>query len=156
VTITPGKVVATVDVEPVRWTVEQGRFLLRSTDTGGLFSLFELTTPPGGGPPPHRHDREDETFYVLEGRYEIRLGDDLHVAGPGTVVHGPRTVPHGFRNVGDAPARMLCVATPGGAERMFEELAELTSAGPPDRGRVLELAARHGLSYLLPSTGGAR
>jgi uncharacterized cupin superfamily protein len=25
-------------------------------------------TPPGGGPGPHYHEREDEWFYIIEGR----------------------------------------------------------------------------------------
>src|SRR5579864_5548401 len=38
-------------------------------------------TPPQAGPPPHRHSREDESFYVLEGEYEFVLG--------GQTIHAP-------------------------------------------------------------------
>ncbi len=55
-TITPGKIVLPGEVEPVRWTVESGRFLLRGTDTGGLFSLMGSSPPPDGGPPLHLHE----------------------------------------------------------------------------------------------------
>ena len=148
-TALPGKVVVRDHVTPVRWTVEEGRFLLRSEDTGGLFSFFELSTPPGGGPPVHLHEGIDETFYVIEGAYEIQLGDRIHEAGPGTLLYGPRGIGHGFRNVGDAAARMLCLATPGGAETMFEGLAELLGDdGPPDRAAVEALVARHDITYL--------
>jgi quercetin dioxygenase-like cupin family protein len=148
-TSTPGKVVVRDEVEPVRWTVEQGRILLRADDTGGLFSFVEFTTPPGGGPPPHVHGHTDEALYVTSGTYRIRLGDQEIPASAGTLVFGPRGVPHGFRNVGDEPATMLCVATPGGVEAMFESLAEIMNVdGPPDRGRIADLVAHHDIVYL--------
>jgi mannose-6-phosphate isomerase-like protein (cupin superfamily) len=31
--------------------------------------------PPGRGTPLHRHHREDQGFLILDGEYEIRLGD---------------------------------------------------------------------------------
>ncbi|XUL92271.1 cupin domain-containing protein [Streptomyces galilaeus] len=148
-TVTPGKVIVRDEVEPIRWTVEQGRILLRAGDTGGLFSFFELTTPPGGGPPLHLHDGLDETFYVIEGAYEIQLGDRIHEAGPGTLVYGPRGVGHGFRNIGDGASRMLCISTPGGSETMFEGLAELLAQDtPPDRAAITALVTRHDITYL--------
>ncbi|MFE0461171.1 cupin domain-containing protein [Kitasatospora sp. NPDC058965] len=148
-TALPGKVVVRDQVDPVRWTVEEGRILLRAEDTGGLFSFFELTTPPAGGPPVHLHQGIDETFYVIEGAYEIQLGDRIHEAGPGTLLYGPRGIGHGFRNISDRPSRMLCISTPGGAETLFEGLAEILGHdGPPDRAAVAALVARHDIQYL--------
>jgi len=37
-----------------------------SEDTGGAYSLTDSLAPPEGGPPPHTHNREDETFWMLE------------------------------------------------------------------------------------------
>jgi quercetin dioxygenase-like cupin family protein len=42
----------------------------KSEQTGGAYSLFEVVTQPGDGPPPHVQHREDESFYLLEGKYE--------------------------------------------------------------------------------------
>jgi mannose-6-phosphate isomerase-like protein (cupin superfamily) len=145
----PGKVVVRDQIEPVRWTVEQGRILLRANDTGGLFSLVEFTTAPGGGPPAHVHGSSDEAFYITSGHYSVRLGDEEIDATPGTVVFGPRGVAHGFRNTGGEPATMLCIATPGGVERMFEGLAEILNVvGRPDRSRIADLVAQHDITYL--------
>ncbi|MEU6668516.1 cupin domain-containing protein [Streptomyces sp. NPDC046727] len=147
-TITPGKIVLPGSVEPVRWTVEEGRFLLRGTDTGGLFSLMEFLTPPDGGPPLHLHENEDETFVVTSGAYEFRLGDKRYEGGPGTVVFGPRGTSHAFRNIAGTTSTMLCFATPGGAELMFEELIELRSREPRLAWQdILALAAKHRISY---------
>jgi quercetin dioxygenase-like cupin family protein len=74
--------------------------------TGGLFGLVEVSTPQGSGPPPHVHEREDEAFYVLEGSYQVTVGNDRFDAREGFFVFAPRRVPHGYV-VRAAPARHL-------------------------------------------------
>jgi quercetin dioxygenase-like cupin family protein len=156
-TMTTGKVVVLDDVSPVHWMGEHGRFLLRSEDTNGLFSFFEVTTLPDGGPPLHMHDDHDEALFVLEGQYEIRV-DERTIAGrPGTVAYSPRGVAHRFRNVLDTPSRLLVVASPGGHERFFEELSEVLAAGPPDPAKLVEVATRNHVIGLEPvGPGGPR
>jgi mannose-6-phosphate isomerase-like protein (cupin superfamily) len=66
------------------------RFLVTGAETGGAYFPMEAFVPLGGGPPLHIHTREDETFYVLEGTCEFRLGDELVTAGPGDFVSVPR------------------------------------------------------------------
>ena len=58
-------------------------FLAESQDTGGDFSLIEGCLKPGNEPPPHVHDREDELFYVLEGRMDVYVGNEVFNAGAG-------------------------------------------------------------------------
>lgn len=152
-TINGGKVVVRDDVEVVHWAGEQGRFLLRDEDTGGLYTFFEIITPPGGGPPLHIHDTVDEAFYVVEGEYEIRLDSQAYKAPGGTLVYGPRGVAHEFRNVGDGPAKMLCIATPAGVERFFEGLGRLFSGGRPEWERLVELATTHEIRGFRPQRG---
>ena len=60
----------------------------------------------GSGPPPHVHEREDEAFYVLEGSYEVTVGNDRFDAREGFFIYAPRTVPHSYV-VRAAPARHL-------------------------------------------------
>lgn len=69
-------------------------------DTKGAFTLLEEITLPQGGPPPHLHRREDETFYVIEGKLEFMVGDRTVPATAGSVLYGPRDILHGFKNVG--------------------------------------------------------
>src|SRR5262249_29019966 len=89
------------------------------------FFLAEVLVPPGGGPPPHTHDREDETFYLLQGTVTIWVGDrTVHVtvhASQGDCAHLPRGIVHSFRNTGRESARMLVTATPAGIEKFFEK-----------------------------------
>ena len=55
---------------------EQLILLLAGEQTGGTLAMFIDETPPGSGPPLHIHHNEDETCYVLEGEYEILVGDE--------------------------------------------------------------------------------
>lgn len=153
-TVTRGRVVALDDVKPIKWAGEAGRWLLRGEQTGGLYSFFEVTTPPGGGPPLHIHQDVDESFYVIDGEYEIELDGEKHKAPTGTLVYGPRGVGHAFVNTWRKPSRMLCIATPGGVEDWFEELGRLLDRqGPPEWEAMQALATKHRITGFRPQGG---
>jgi mannose-6-phosphate isomerase-like protein (cupin superfamily) len=87
--------------------------------------VFQLITPPQGGIPLHRHAAQDETHYVLRGRYEFRCANHSLHAQPSTVVHVPAGMVHGFRNIGTEPGELLCIVTPSGPlERFLEAVGE--------------------------------
>lgn len=87
--------------------------------------VFQLITPPQGGIPPHRHAAQDETHYVLQGRYEFHCAHHRLQAEPGAVVHVPAGMVHSFRNVGAEPGELLCIVTPSGPlERFLEAVGE--------------------------------
>jgi quercetin dioxygenase-like cupin family protein len=120
--------------------------------TRGALTLIECEAAPGGGPPPHIHEREDEAFYVLDGAFEIQLGDELLRAGPGDFAFVPRGMVHRFANVGDTPARILILFTPGGIEEFFRAAGTPASGdGPPppldeaEIARTDAAAAQHGM-----------
>jgi mannose-6-phosphate isomerase-like protein (cupin superfamily) len=120
------------------------RFLVTGEETGGAYFAMEAIVPAGGGPPLHIHRNEDETFYVVEGRVDFRLGDDLVTAGPGDFVNVPRGRVHNFHNPGPDPMRMILTFTPAGIEKFFEETLERAldpTAPVPDN--VAEVAARY-------------
>jgi quercetin dioxygenase-like cupin family protein len=99
--------------------------------TGGSLMLLENLTSPGGGPPPHVHTREDEFWYVLDGTFEIRLGDEVHVLGPGGFAYASRGTIHNFRNTAETPSRILVGFTPAGMEGFFRESGRpATDDGP--------------------------
>ena len=98
--------------------------------------------------PLHRHTREDEYSYVLEGRMGALLGDDVLEAGPGDLVFKPRGEWHTFWNAGDEPCRILEIISPAGFERFFAELVDLGGVAQADpeaaRRAVRPLRARDG------------
>ena len=122
------------------------RLMIDGIESGGGFALVEHPMSARAlAAPLHRHSREDEYSYVVEGRVGALLGDEVLVGGPGDLIFKPRGQWHTFWNAGDEPARLLEVISPAGFERYFVELVELggsTRAEPQDLAR---LAARYGL-----------
>src|SRR5260370_37426998 len=105
------------------------RFMLDGDRSDGGFSLVEHPMSARAlAAPLHRHNREDEYSYVLEGRMGALLGDDVLEAGPGDLVLKPRGEWHTFWNAGDDPCRILEIIAPAGFERFFAELVELWCA----------------------------
>lgn len=94
---------------------------LSGEDTAGRFCVIDMHIPPGGGPAPHRHDFE-EAFVVLEGELEATFRGKKSVFRAGDTVNIPANAPHQFRNSTSKPARALCVCSPAGQEKFFEEV----------------------------------
>lgn len=92
-------------------------------------SLPEITFDPGSGVNPHFHKGHSDSFYVLEGELEFHVGDETFRATPGAYVLAPPNVVHHFRSVGDIPARMLNLHTPGGFVEYRRQLRELHAQG---------------------------
>src|SRR5215210_17719 len=62
------------------------RFMLAGEETGGGFALVEHPIPPRAlAAPLHRHSREDEYSFVLEGRIGALLGDKIVYGRPATL-----------------------------------------------------------------------
>lgn len=134
------------------------RFLIDTEEThAGGFSLVEHPMPPRAlAAPLHRHSREDEYSYVLEGRMGALLGDDVVYAEAGDLVHKPRNQWHTFWNAGDEPCRILEIIAPGGFEDFFDELVDAIgdAAGPLDPEDLAALGARYGLEFDFGSVPG--
>lgn len=131
-------------------------FLVTGAESGGAYFAMEALVPPGGGPPPHIHRREDETFYLIDGRIEFLLGEDRITAGPGDFINVPRGTVHCFRNTGVETARMVLTFTPAGMEHFFEATLEPAPNGvrhAPDNveavaGRYVAEAPKFGLEFV--------
>jgi mannose-6-phosphate isomerase-like protein (cupin superfamily) len=122
------------------------RFMLDGEKSGGGFSLVEHPMSPRAlAAPLHRHAREDEYSYVLEGRMGALLGDDVLEAGPGDLVLKPRYEWHTFWNAGDEPCRILEIIAPAGFERFFAELVDLGGVAHANPEVLGELCQRYAL-----------
>src|SRR5262249_19691249 len=127
------------------------RFMIDTEETfAGGFSLVEHPLPPRRlAAPLHRHSREDEYSYVLEGRMGALLGDHVVYAEPGDLVHKPRDQWHTVWNGGDEPCRILEIIAPGGFEKFFHELVDAVAAngGRPEPAWLMEASGRYGLDF---------
>jgi quercetin dioxygenase-like cupin family protein len=98
-----------------------GTILIDGSETGGAFALFEAVQKPGSEPPLHVHEREDETFYILEGKVSVWAGGEVHHLSEGESIFLPRGVPHTFR-IRTPVARALTYISPAGFEDWFRRL----------------------------------
>lgn len=122
---------------------------LSTEQTGGAATVWTEITPPGGGPPPHYHEHDDEWFVVQEGRVAFFSDGAWTEFGPGSVLFMPRNHPHAFKNVGDAPSRMLLTTAPGGFDKYFARCAEeFAKAGGPDMAQIIATSAEHGIHFV--------
>jgi quercetin dioxygenase-like cupin family protein len=126
-----------------------------SARSGARFGLAEQALPAGSETPLHRHQDDDESFYVLEGTLSLFLEDGRCVeAGPGAFVHIPHGVGHGFRAT--TALRMLVLSGPAGFPEFVREFGveaprrELPPAAAPDVPRLVAVARKHGIAILGP------
>ena len=61
-----------------------------AADTGGQYTLLDVTMPANAAASLHVHHTEDEGFYVLEGSVTIHVGEESVTPSPGKHVFGPR------------------------------------------------------------------
>lgn len=130
------------------------RFTVESSTANGA-SCTEWKAVPGFDTGLHVHERLEETWYVLEGQVEFRLGEETFTATAGATVFVPPRVAHAFANRTDGPARFLLILSPPGHDRYFDELAEILAVeGPPDSDAIAELRRRYDTEQISSLTDG--
>jgi mannose-6-phosphate isomerase-like protein (cupin superfamily) len=125
------------------------RFLIDGADSGDRFALVEhLLAPRVLAGPLHRHSREDEWSYVLQGRVGALLGDREVVVEAGDLLFKPRGQWHTFWNAGEEPVRILELISPAGLEELFRRFGD----GYPEPEVLVEMAAEMGAEIDLEAT----
>lgn len=123
--------------------------------SNGAMSVMEFLAPKDFGPPLHRHDLEDELFYLVDGTVWFSSGEVEGTYEAGSTVWLPRGRPHTFQ-VRSETARVLQVTTPGQFERFVAALGEPTdepvmpSPSEIDGGEVARIAAEFSIEILGP------
>jgi mannose-6-phosphate isomerase-like protein (cupin superfamily) len=122
-----------------------------TADTDGDLYIFESTRVKKGGPNLHLHPDQDEWWFILEGEFQIKVGDQLYDVKPGDSVFGPRGVPHAFTKLGDdGVGRMLTTFQPAGKmEACFEALSNGAMKGKTEAEQD-EFRKQHGFIRVGP------
>jgi quercetin dioxygenase-like cupin family protein len=134
------------------------QILVSGKDTGGKYAVVETIVAPGGGPPPHRHSREEEGFYILEGELTVTIDGRRETLTAGMYANLPVGSVHFFKNEGTKTVRMLLTVAPAGFEQMFAEVGQplppgSTTAPPTSKeeiDRLIQASSRYGLELMLP------
>src|SRR3989442_4017553 len=109
--------------------------------TGGNLSVIESYTK--GGAPWHVHSREDEYFYVIEGKIIVHCGDEINSAGPGSFVFLPRGIPHAWDVGAEGVATLLMMTVPAMLEEFLQEFHRASTREARDA-----VAAQYGIQFL--------
>lgn len=137
-------------------------FKITAAESDNAYFLTEIASLPGGGPAFLHTHVPMETFWILEGEYEVYGQDDdgekyVIEAPPGSTVHIPGNVPHGFKNAGDSNGRLLALYSPVVHQpEFFAEIgvpmesasAPLPFDQMPTNQRILEVLAKHEMRLL--------
>ena len=119
-------------------------------DTDGDMYVFESTRVKEGGPVLHIHYDTDEFWYVLQGEFLIKVGDQLYNAKAGDLVFGPRKVPHTFAKVGQGEAKVIICHQPAGKmEEYFKKLSKGVARNMSEKERD-DLRKEHGVERVGP------
>jgi quercetin dioxygenase-like cupin family protein len=142
--------------ETIRLGPLEVRFLVTGKDSNASIATFELTVAGSAKlmAPAHSHNHYEETIYGIDGVLTWTVDGKPMEVGPGQALCIPRGAVHRFDNLREQDAKCLCVITPAviGPE-YFREMAEVMKAaagGPPDKGKMVEIMLRHGLTPAPP------
>lgn len=121
------------------------RFMVNGSESGGGFALVEHPLEPRAlAGPMHRHSREDEYSFILEGRVGAELGGEVVHGEVGDLIFKPRGQWHTFWNAGDTPARILEIISPAGFETFFDTLTAIAARGELSPPVMAALGAEYG------------
>ncbi len=121
---------------------------IASSDTHGLYEVFEIHAPRGHAVPAHRHAWL-EAYYVLNGGLAAKLDGTTYELRPGASLTVPPQALHTLTSIG--PAASFLVFTLGDAMGRF--FTDFDATVPADRPLaevvhlVLQVAERHGLTF---------
>jgi len=112
------------------------------------FCMYDTSKMDKGGPPFHFHYTQDEWFYILEGEFVFKIGDDIFNAKAGDAVFAPRQIPHTYSKVGVENGRMLMMHQPAGTmEAFYQEASQLPDGTLRDYERLYRI---HGMEIVGP------
>lgn len=129
-------------------------FYVRKTaaDTDGRSLEMEWKLGPHtSGGPVHIHPNAIETYEVLEGEFDVYVGDTWKTLREGEKVTVEKGVPHTFRNAGPHVTRVYNTHEPAlQMESYFEALNEIANSGVITSDRMTPKAILH-LAILMTS-----
>ena len=127
------------------------KIILSGSQTNGSHAIFEDIVESGVGPGRHIHHEQDETFFFLEGSFDVEVAGVLHHMMPGDVAFIPRGTIHAFKNVGRTPGKLRYIFSPAlTMEEMFREFYSSLQSGEFSQEVMNKIAMAHGQEFVGP------
>ena len=133
--------------------------LATDEDTAGAFDLVLSNMRSGTEPPPHVHAHEHEFFYVLDGKLDAYVGNNVFHLGPGECAFLPVGTPHAFL-IMSPDIRMLVLITPGGLMKCIASMAvpaekleipsDSVTYATADLEETMRIFLKYGVRFLSP------
>ncbi len=93
---------------------------MSGSDNEGSLAVFEQTVlAKGAGVPLHFHPEQDEMFYVLDGSFRFKVGEEQFDLEIGDSIFLPRKVPHAWVLLSEKGTTHVLVQPAGKLEDFF-------------------------------------
>ena len=102
------KHIQNIPTEPVPNASGVSKAVLISSAEAPNFAMRKFSMQPGGSMPLHTNKVEHEQ-YVLRGRAQVRLGEEIFEVSAGDIVFITADLPHYYINITDEPFEFLCL-----------------------------------------------
>ncbi len=98
------------DVPVGKITGREVRDLINANTVGskGITLRIVDVLPKATSFPGHIHRESEEVIFVLSGRGEIKIGEEVFPMKPGDAIWLPKGIKHLIRNVGNETMRLAC------------------------------------------------
>lgn len=141
-------VVSKKDESPKYWMSkgEYTNIIVNAQQANNEYVITDGIIEPNGFVPDHYHLWEDQTFHIMEGEVEAKIGDQWYSLGAGDTIHCPRGTSHFIKNKATSVARIVSYIFPGNwAEDFFAESSKQNHSGKRDLKLIEE---KFGVFYL--------
>lgn len=118
------------------------KFKLHKEDTDNAYEVITEDHPAGFKSEPHIHPTGSETFYIIKGQYEYRIGNKTGTVGPGAIIHVPTNTVHVIHSLNEG--RVLMVYSPPELEERTKALTSMTAEEMKVPGAVAAKLAEYG------------
>lgn len=136
------------DNKPFKFLEATFQVKVSGKDNEGRCVVFDTIRPEKVGPPLHLHVDCDEWFFVREGEFKFRAGDETMHLKAGDSLFVPRSMPHAFVKTSGGVARLIVMHQPAGTmEEYFRTASQFADQSAEAR---KELAAKHGTHFVGP------
>lgn len=140
------------EATPINFPLHPTSRLAHASANMAGMSFFEIELPPNSaGAPPHRHNHEDEFFYVREGKVTFLADGKRQTLSAGGFALLPRAGWHALWNSDNKPATVFVGTSAGKFDDFFDqvaiEVAKSKPSSPQEMGAILtELAEQRGIA----------
>ena len=111
--------------------------------------IFDTLRPEKVGPRLHLHLDCDEWFFVRDGEFKFKAGDETIHLEAGDSLFVPRNMPHAFVKTSEGTARLIVMHQPAGTmEEYFRTASQFTDQSREERQKFAE---KHGMRFVGPA-----